>query len=235
MPEPSIRANGAPFVIALDGPAASGKSTVGLGAARRLGFTYFDTGLLYRALTWLALECGVAPTDEAALVNLVDDLDVEIDPLGHVARRGQDLTEHLRSPAVDANVSAVSAQPGVRRALVAVQRGLIRPPGLVMAGRDIGTVIVPDASLKIWLAASAAERARRRAAQTGADEATVLAQMLDRDRQDGARAVAPMARAADAVSVDTDGIGPDQVIDRIVALALARGARPAGGAVADHT
>ena len=237
MPEPDVRAGGPPpFVIALDGPAASGKSTVGLGAARRLGFTYFDTGLLYRALTWLALACGVAPTDEAALVRLVDTLDdVEIDPLGHVARRGQDLTAHLHSPAVDANVSAVSAQPGVRRALVAVQRGLIRPPGLVMAGRDIGTVIVPDAPLKIWLVASAAERARRRAAQTGADEATVLAQMLDRDRQDGSRAVAPMARAADAVSVDTDGVGPAQVIDRIVALALARGARPAGGAVADHT
>lgn len=219
-----------PFVVALDGPAASGKSTVGLGVAQRLGYTYFDTGLLYRALTWLALQAGVDPSDEPRLVQLVDDLQLDVDARGRVAGRGADLTEQLQRPAVDAHVSRVSAHPGVRHALRAVQRGLVRPPGLVMAGRDIGTVIVPEAPLKIWLDASPAERARRRAAQAGEDYAAVLERMLARDRTDGARAVAPMARAADAVAVQTDRLDPARVVEQIVALALARGAAPSASA-----
>ena len=156
-----------PFVIALDGPAASGKSSVGLGTARELGYGYFDTGLLYRVLTWLALSQGVDPSDGAALAGLVDSLDIDVDQTGRVFRGGTDITEQLHQPAVDAAVSAVSAHAAVREAMRPAQRALIRPPGLVMAGRDIGTVIVPEAPLKIWLTASVEERARRRSRQTG--------------------------------------------------------------------
>jgi CMP/dCMP kinase len=214
-----------PFVIALDGPAASGKSTVGLGLAERLEYGYLDTGLLYRALTWLALERKLDGTDAEALVRLVKDLRLDIDAQGRVYRDGKDLTEQLQLPEVDANVSAVSAHAPVRAALRPVQRALVRPPGLVMAGRDIGTVIVPDAQLKVWLNASPEERARRRSRQTGEDYASVLEGMLRRDQLDGSRAVAPMARAADAVIVDTDGRPTPEVIQQIVELAVARGAR----------
>jgi cytidylate kinase len=212
------------FVIALDGPAASGKSSVGLEVARQLGFTYFDTGLLYRVLTWLALDARVSPADAPALTELVDELQVEIGPTGSVLRAGTDITAELRQPRVDAAVSAVSAHDAVRTAMRPAQRALIRPPGLVMAGRDIGTVIVPEAPLKIWLHASTEERARRRAAQTGAAYATVLEAMRQRDAYDAARAAAPMVPADDAVELNTDGLLPTQVIGRIVDLARARGA-----------
>jgi cytidylate kinase len=213
-----------PFVVALDGPAAAGKSSVGLGAAQQLGLGYFDTGLLYRVLTLLALDRGIDPDAADALAGLVDDLAIEVDPVGRVLRDGRDITALLHQPAVDAAVSSVSAHAGVREAMRPVQRDLIRPPGLVMAGRDIGTVIVPDAQLKIWLSASTAERARRRAAQTGAAYHTVLEGMLRRDALDASREVAPMARAADAVEIQTDGLQPQTVIERIVSLARQRGA-----------
>jgi cytidylate kinase len=219
-----------PFVIALDGPAAAGKSSVGLGAARRLGLGYFDTGLLYRALTWLALARGIDPSAADRLTALVAELNVDVDPIGHVFRDGRDITEQLQQPAIDAGVSAVSSHTPVREALRPVQRALIRPPGLVMAGRDIGTVIVPDAPLKIWLNASLEERARRRAAQTGEPFESVLEGMRRRDALDASRTVAPMARAADAITVETGGATLEQVIDRIVQLATTRGA----ALVADH-
>jgi CMP/dCMP kinase len=215
-----------PFVIALDGPAASGKSSVGLGTARALGYRYFDTGLLYRALTWLGLAEDIDPADGDALARLVDALEVDVDPFGHVFRSGLDITDQLHRPAVDSAVSAVSAHPTVREALRPVQRALIRPPGLVMAGRDIGTVIVPDAPLKIWLSAGVEERARRRSAQTGEPFATVLEAMRRRDQLDGTRVVAPMTRAADAIEIETEGEDPESVIIRIVKLARARGAAP---------
>jgi cytidylate kinase len=216
-----------PFVIALDGPAASGKSSVGRGAAAALGYRYFDTGLLYRVLTWLALARGVDPHQSGPLKELVEELHVEVDAEGRVWRDGVDVTDQLRDPKVDAAVSAVSAHADVREALRPVQRRLIRPPGLVMAGRDIGTVIVPDAPLKIWLNASVQERARRRAAQSGEAYARVLDGMRRRDQLDASREVAPMARAADAVDVETDGLGLEVVVDRIVDLARQRGARRA--------
>jgi cytidylate kinase len=215
-----------PFVIALDGPAASGKSSIGLGTARQLGFRYFDTGLLYRALTWLALQMGVEPSAEDQLASLIADLDLTLDPIGRVFRRGKDITNELQLPDVNATVSAVSAHARVRQAMRPVQRNLIIPPGLVMAGRDIGTVIVPEAPLKIWLNASLEERARRRAAQTGETVEAVLEGMRRRDELDASRDVAPMARAADAITIDTDGLTPQTVIDQIVSLATARGAVP---------
>ena len=213
-----------PFVIALDGPAAAGKSSVGLSVARQLGFRYFDTGLLYRALTWLALARGVGATDGGQLAGLIAELDITVDATGRVFRSGKDITDELQQPNVDAAVSAVSAHATVREAMRPVQRSLIVAPGLVMAGRDIGTVIAPEAPLKIWLNASLDERARRRAAQTGEPVETVLEGMRRRDRLDGSREVAPMARAPDAVTIDTDGLTPQQVIDRIVSLAMDRGA-----------
>jgi cytidylate kinase len=212
-----------PFVIALDGPAAAGKSSVGLGSAQHLGLGYFDTGLLYRVLTLLALAQGTDPDDADALATLVDSLGIDVDPVGRVFRDGADITAQLHQPAVDAAVSVVSAHAAVRESMLPAQRALIRPPGLVMAGRDIGTIIVPEAPLKIWLNASAEERARRRAAQTGAAYATVLAGMQRRDALDASREIAPMARAADAVEIHTDGVEPETVIARIVALARDRG------------
>ncbi len=214
-----------PFVIALDGPAGSGKSTVGLGAAQQLGLGYFDTGLLYRVLTWLALARGVDPADGNALAELIDSFDIDVDATGRVLRGGSDITEQLQQPPVDAAVSAVSAHPAVRDAMRPAQRSLIRPPGLVMAGRDIGTVIVPEAPLKIWLSASGEERARRRSAQTGAAYETVLDGIRHRDQLDASRAVAPMTRAADAIEIETDGVDPESVIARIVALAQTHGVR----------
>ena len=209
-------------MIALDGPAASGKSTVGLGAARQLGFAYVDTGLLYRALTALALDRGVDITNEDALVALAGRLRPAIDEHGRLVLDGQDPGGRLQQPDVDANISVVSAHPAVRAALVPLQQGLIRAPGVVLAGRDIGTVIVPDAPLKVWLSASIEERARRRAAQTGEPLADVLERMRWRDRLDGSRSAAPMARASDAVEVDTDGVPPEAIITRIVSLARQR-------------
>jgi cytidylate kinase len=220
-----VTAPAKPFVIALDGPAASGKSSVGLGAARQLGFWYFDTGLLYRALTWLALARGTDRSDADALQELVADLRADVNPVGRVSREGVDITEDLQTSDVDRAVSEVSAHGAVREALRPVQRALIREPGIVMAGRDIGTVIVPDAQLKIWLSASVEERARRRGAQTGEPFARVLAGMRRRDELDAGRDVAPMARSGDAVVVDTDDLALEAVISRIVSLAAALGAQ----------
>jgi cytidylate kinase len=215
-----------PFVIAVDGPAASGKSSVGLGAARRLGFGYLDTGLLYRALTRLALARRADIEDPRALVGLVEDLRVEVDPVGRILRDGADITDDLQTPEVDRAVSAVSAHGAVREALRPVQRAFIRLPGAVMAGRDIGTVIVPEAQLKVWLNASVEERARRRSSQTDERFDQVLAAMRRRDQLDASREVAPMARAADAITVDTDGLSVEEVIAHIVSLAVQRGAQP---------
>jgi cytidylate kinase len=216
------------LVVALDGPAASGKSTVGRGVAQALGLFYFDTGLLYRALTWLALEHGVAAGDAGALVRLLDRAGLRVEhhhdgaPSVLADGHGQDIAAGLHAPAVDANVSQVSAHPEVREALRPVQRAVVQAPGVVMAGRDIGTIIVPEAQLKIWLTASAEERARRRAVQTGEQYADVLEQMRRRDQLDGSRTVAPMRPAADAIELNTDGLSPEAVVEKIVDLARQR-------------
>lgn len=216
-------------MIAIDGPAASGKSTVGRMVADALGFLYLDTGVLYRALTWKALEQGVEDGDDAALAELAMSLAVEIGRASVADGRqedilvdGQDVSLAIRSPAVDAHVSAVSAHPSVRTALVDVQRRVAHSPGTVVVGRDIGTVIFPDATLKVYLVANPAERARRRLAQrglAGADRLDVeLEDVLRRDRLDSSREAAPLRRASDAVELDTTGITPEEVVARILAL-----------------
>lgn len=213
------------LVVALDGPGSSGKSSVGAAAARAVGYRFCDTGLLYRAVTWLAEERGVSVDDALGLVGLVDDVELAPDDTGRLSRvlvDGVDHTADVRAPAVDAAVSAVSAVPDVRDALLERQRVIARDGAIVMAGRDIGTVVLPDADLKIYLDASVEERARRRTQERGLDPASPAAQdILDalrrRDRLDATRAVAPLRVADDARIVTTDGNTFEQTVDAVVA------------------
>jgi cytidylate kinase len=222
-----------PPVIAIDGPVAAGKSTVGQLLARKLGYFYLDTGVLYRALTWQALRRGIAPEDGQRLASLARDLKVAIRAPSRADGRqcdviveGRDVSLAIRSPKVDASVSAVSAHPEVRDALVDAQRRAARLPGTVVAGRDIGTVIFPDADLKIYLEANPEERARRRLVQQGGWSEAGLVQTLrriqERDRMDSTRAVAPLQRAADALVIDTDDVDPEQVVRQILEVYEAR-------------
>jgi cytidylate kinase len=201
------------LVVALDGPGSSGKSSVGATAAREVGYRFCDTGLLYRAVTWLAEERGVSVDDPEGLVDLVEDVELAVDAGGRLSRvrvDGVDHTGDVHGPAVEAAVSAVSAVPEVRTALLSRQRDLAAGGGIVMAGRDIGTVVLPDADLKIFLDASVEERARRRAEQrgldpTGSEGIAILEALRRRDRLDTMRAVAPLRIAPDARIITTDG------------------------------
>ena len=206
------------LVVALDGPGSSGKSSVGAAAALELGYRFCDTGLLYRAATWLALERRV-PADgpgaePAALVALVPEIALVADAngrLAHVSVDGRDVTDEVHTPRVDDAVSAVSRVAELRTALLERQRALAAEPGgIIMAGRDIGTVVLPDADLKIYLDASVEERARRRTeereiAPDSPEARWILAQLRRRDTLDSSRAVAPLRPAEDAVHIVTDG------------------------------
>jgi cytidylate kinase len=230
------------LVVALDGPASSGKSSVGATAALQLGYRFCDTGLLYRAATWLALKRRVrvegAEADPQALVDLVPEIDLVPDEngrLAHVSVDGEDVTDDVHTPRVDDAVSAVSRVPELRTALLERQRALAAEPGgIVMAGRDIGTVVLPDADLKIFLDASADERARRRAEERGlsadSPEARyILAQLRRRDELDRNRAVAPLRPAEDALHIVTDGNTFEQTVDAVVdAIQSAEQARATG-------
>jgi cytidylate kinase len=212
------------LVVALDGPGSSGKSTVGAAAAQEVGYRFFDTGLLYRALTWLAEHRGVSVDDPESLVELVADLELAPDDAGRLARvmvDGDDHTADIEAPAVEAAVSSVSAVPEVREALLGRQRELADGGGIVMAGRDIGTIVLPEADLKIYLDASVEERARRRAEQRGIDPdgpegRAILESLRRRDRLDSTRAVAPLRIAADARIITTDGNEFDETVDAVV-------------------
>ena len=211
-----------PIVLAIDGPAGAGKSTVAERLAGELGFFYFDTGVLYRAVALRALALGIAPDDEQALARLVDGIDIQVRPASvldgrqiDVILEDRDVSHEIRTPAVDAIVSRVAASPAVRAGLIDLQRRQIQGAGTILAGRDIGTVVCPDADLKIYLTASSGERARRRLRQVGGADAELdaIQQAIDeRDRSDASRAIAPMARADDAVDVDTDGKTVEDVI-----------------------
>jgi CMP/dCMP kinase len=217
-------------VLAIDGPSGTGKSTVARALARRLGLRYLDTGAMYRAVTCAVLDAGIDPEDAEAVNQLARTLNVRVttDPdHQRVAIDGRPVDEQIRSAPVTLAVSVVSAVPEVRRLLVAAQRELIGNGGIVVEGRDIGTVVAPEAPLKIFLTAAQDVRAHRRAVQGGGtaprDLAATAADLHRRDSYDSARAVSPLRAAADAVEVDTSEMTVDEVIERLVDIALKRG------------
>jgi cytidylate kinase len=198
------------MLVAIDGPAGAGKSTVARAVADALGFTYLDTGAMYRAVALLGLRGRPDPSA------------VEIDLSGgRVTADGEDVTDAIRTPEVSEETSRISTQPEVRQAMVRRQRELIDMGNWVAEGRDIGTVVAPDAEVKVWLTADPDERARRRAAQLGIDVEDVLRDQAVRDARDAGRAESPMKPADDAVEVDTTGLSIDDVVERIVNLAKA--------------
>jgi cytidylate kinase len=219
-----------PSTIAIDGPAASGKSTIGKRLADELGYLFFDTGVMYRAITWIALQRGEDVCDEAAVTRLAEETPIDVAPASKSDGRAcdvlceqRDITWETRRPEVDANVSIVSAYAGVRHALSQQQRRIGRRGRVVMVGRDIGTVVLPDADLKIYLDASAEERARRRFNEIVArgEKAVfneILSKVRERDRIDSTRAVAPLRPAEDAVILDSDKLNADEVFVRVKEL-----------------
>ncbi len=219
-----------PKIIALDGPAASGKSTVGSRVADALDYLFFDTGVMYRAVTWMALERKIDIHDENAVTILTEDTPIDVRSPSQADGRAcdvlvanEDITWQTRRPEVDANVSVVSAYPGVRAALTVQQRRIGKRGKVVMVGRDIGTVVLPEADLKIYLDASAEKRARRRydeiiARGEKADYAEILQKVIQRDHIDTTRDIAPLKPAEDAIILNSDQLNEDQVFEKIMAL-----------------
>lgn len=226
-----------PSIIAIDGPAASGKTTLGLKIARRLGYLFFDTGVMYRAITWAALQKGLDIADEAGITRLAETAEIDLRPpsvpdgrTSDVLLDGEDITWQIRQREVEAYVSQVSAYPGVRQALGRQQRRIGLRGRVVMVGRDIGTVILPEAEVKIYLDASAEERARRRwleLKQRGqaADYEQILADMRRRDQIDSNRQVAPLRPAEDAIRLDSDHLNADQAFQTAIELIATAGER----------
>lgn len=210
--------------VALDGPAGAGKSTVAKRVAKALGVAYVDTGAMYRAITWKAQQENIDPTDEAALTVLANSVTIDFKPTEQgqdVFLDGVDITEAIRSREVTNGVSAISAVPSVREAMVDLQRGIAERTGVLMDGRDIGTVVLPNASVKIWLTASVEERARRRYDELiekgqSVDFEQLKAEIQRRDEYDSSREHSPMKKADDAIVVDTSGLSIDEVVDRIL-------------------
>jgi len=219
-------------VVAVDGPGSSGKSTVGALAAARLGFRFCDTGLFYRAVAWLALHRGISLDDGPALAALVPLLQLEADPDGRYVRvraAGDDITSLVHAPAIDRVVSLAARQPELRQALLIRQRALAEGGSIVVAGRDIGTVVLPDADVKIYLDASLVERARRRGLERGipgpaadsADGRQIFDELRARDEIDSRRATAPLRAAHDAIVIRTDGFALADAVDAVVSAVQA--------------
>jgi CMP/dCMP kinase len=198
------------MVVAIDGPAGAGKSTVAKAVAAELGFTYLDSGAMYRCVALAALETGAEPAAVAG------DLRIELGE--RVRLDGRDVTDAIRTAAVSEAASRAAAEPEVRAAMVAQQRRLLAEGDWVAEGRDIGTVVAPEAEVKVFLTADPQERARRRAAELGVDPATVLAEQATRDRRDRSRADSPLVKAPGAVEIDTTGLSLLEVVQRIVEL-----------------
>jgi CMP/dCMP kinase len=221
---------GIPKIIAIDGPAASGKSTLGHRLAQALGYLYFDTGVMYRAVTWLALNKNVDIADETEITALAEGAQIDVMPptvqdgrAYTVVVNGRDITWDIRTTEVERHVSPVSAYPGVRKALTTQQRRIGERGKVVMVGRDIGTVVLPEAELKIYLDASVEERARRRYAELlgrgeSADYTAILESMRRRDQIDSGRKVAPLRPAEDARILCSDGLDADQVLELAKAM-----------------
>ncbi len=218
-------------VIAVDGPVASGKTSVGRLLAHRLGYRFLDTGAMYRAVTWAALEAGVSPNNSQDLIKLARERLPEValpqDGQALILVDGRDVTPRLRDQPVEQNVSLVAQVPGVREILVEIQRRVAQEGRMVMVGRDIGTVVLPNARLKVFLTASVAERARRRHAELQASGenmpfAQVMKELANRDRLDSERKVAPLKPAPDAQIIATDNLTVDMVVERILELVRQR-------------
>lgn len=219
-----------PKVIAIDGPAGSGKTTLASMLAQTLDYLYLDTGEMYRALTWAALRDQVDIEDRGAVTRLAQRVEIDVQPskiadgrVNDVLLDGQDVTWEIRQPEVESKVSIVAAYPGVRQAMTVKQRQIGLRGHVVMAGRDIGTVVFPDAELKIYLDASAEERARRRFNENQARGITlpydeILASMRRRDEIDSTREVAPLRPAEDAVLVDSDELSVEEVLKKVLIL-----------------
>jgi cytidylate kinase len=225
-----------PIQVAIDGPGSSGKSSIGAGAARELGYRFFDTGILYRGLAWVAADRDVPASDPAALVELIPHMSIADDGQGLLSRvvvDGRDVTERLHDATVDRIVSAVARVPEVREALLPVQRAIAdeAPGGAILAGRDIGTVVLPEADLKLWLEVSLEERARRRSRQrghaAGSDaERQVMDELRRRDGIDSSRSAAPLVMPEGAVRIRTDDLALPEAIERVVHhIRAAEGAR----------
>ena len=208
--------------IAIDGPAGAAKSSVALAVAAALGFTYLDSGAMYRCVALAGIERGADLDEAAAMGALARSLRIELDG-ERVELDGRDVSAAIRESRVTEASSRVSVHPPVREAMVERQRELIAAGRYVAEGRDIGTVVSPEAPLKVFLTASAEERACRRAAQTGEDEAAVLTAQSKRDERDESREHSALRAADDAVEIDTSGLGLDEVVERVVGLARERG------------
>jgi cytidylate kinase len=214
-------------IIAIDGPAGAGKSTLAKRVAEKLGFLYINTGAIYRAVALWALRLGVQLSDMHRLEQLAKESKIELRPDGRVFLNGEDVTEAIRELRVSEAASKVSAVPGVRRALLALQRGMAEKNNVVMEGRDIGTVVFPEAQLKIFLDADPAERARRRALELledgrHSDEQTIASDLSRRDERDRRRKEAPLVQAPDAELVDTTGRSLEEVEEIVLGLVRAR-------------
>jgi cytidylate kinase len=210
------------MVIAIDGPAGAGKSSVARGVAAELGFTYLDSGAMYRCVALAGILRGADLDDPEEMGELAAGLRIALEG-ERVELDGREVSKVIREPAVSEASSRVSVHPQVREAMVASQRRMIAAGDYVAEGRDIGTVVSPDAPLKVFLTASAAERARRRAVQTGEDEVAVLEAQLERDRRDQNREHSALRPAEDAVEIDTTGLSQEEATARVVALARDRG------------
>jgi cytidylate kinase len=215
------------LTIAIDGPAGAGKSTIAKMVAERLKYKYIDTGAMYRALTWQALQHGINWDDETELLNLLRKNRLEFVSCHrhgqHLYLNGENIDPYLRLPQVEQKVSLVASNPKIRKELVNLQRELAAGGGVVMDGRDIGTVVLPDADLKIFLTASLQERARRRYVQFAADAPLESIEEIEkklaiRDKLDRERKSGPLQQASDAIYIDTTGYTPEQVVEQIIAL-----------------
>ncbi len=219
------------LVVAIDGPAGAGKSTAAKLLAQRLGYALLDTGAIYRTLALLARREGIDWGDGPGVARLAQTLEISFafeDGTNHVFLRGADISKEIRVPEISDGASRVSALPEVRAALLDLQRRLAEAGGVVVEGRDIGTVVFPHAAAKFFLTATADERARRRvielrAAGRTVDPAETLAELRERDHRDSTRAVAPLRKADDAVEIDSSAMGPEVVVDRMAEVVRSRG------------